>query len=407
MAAKSLRNAAIRGSLTVPPARRPWANVMLEPSVPRRRRWLIFLPFGLVVVLALGWSAIWYYAATAAETAIAGWREREARLGRVYSCGAQTIGGFPFRIEVRCREPAAELRNIEAPLALKISDVLVAAQIYQPNLLISEFTGPLALGDLGRSPDFTADWSLARTSVRGTPGAPERVSVVFEDASFNRVNDGQNHPLVSAKRFELHGRMSEPSGDQAVNELVLRLVAASAPWLHAAAAEPLDAEVSAVLRGLKDFAPKPWAVRFRELQANGGQIEIKSMRVQQGNTLAVGNGVIGLSPSGRLDGQLALTVAGIENLLPKLGIERLAPQVAPQVKGLEKLGPALGALEKLSPQIGNIARQQAGTGIAAGIGMLGEPTQLEGRRAIALPLRFANGAAFLGPIQLGQIPPLF
>jgi hypothetical protein len=381
--------------------------MMLELTVPRRGRWPIFLPVALVVVLALGWSAVWYYAAAKAETAIAGWREKEARLGRVYSCGAQTIGGFPFRIEVRCREPAAELRNVGAPLALRVTDVLVAAQIYQPDLLISEFTGPLTLGDLGRPPDFVANWSLAQTSVRGTPGAPERVSVVFEGASFNRVNDGQNHPLVSAKRFELQGRMAETSGDQPINELVLRLVAASAPWLHAAAADPLDADVSAVLRGLKDYSPKPWAVRFRELQANGGQIEIKSARVQQGNTVAVGSGTLGLSPTGRLEGQLALTVAGIENLLPKLGIERLAPQVAPQVKGLEKLGPALGALEKLSPQFGNIARQQTGAGIAAGIGMLGEQTQLEGKRAIALPLRFANGVAFLGPIQLGQIPPLF
>jgi hypothetical protein len=380
---------------------------MLEPSSPRRRRWPIFLPFALVVVLALGWSAVWYYAAATAETAIAGWREREARLGRIYSCGAQTIGGFPFRIEVRCREPAAELRNLEAPLAFKGTDALVAVQIYQPNLLISEFTGPLTLGDLGRSPDFFANWSLAQTSVRGAPGAPERVSVVFEAASFNRVNDGRSHTLVSAKRFELHGRMSDSSGDRPIIEVALRLVGGAAPGLHPAAGDPLDADVTAVLRGLKDFSPIPWAVRFRELQAAGGQIEIKNARVQQGDTLAVGSGVLGLSPSGRLEGQLALIVAGIEQLLPKLGIERLAPQVAPQVRGLDRLGPALGTLDKLSPALGNIARQQAGAGIAASIGMLGEQTQLEGRRAIVLPLRFTNGVAFLGPIQLGQIPPLF
>jgi hypothetical protein len=77
------------------------------------------------------------------------------------------------------------------------------------------------------------------------------------------------------------------------------------------------------------------------------------------------------------------------------------------VKGLDRLGPALGALDKLVPGLGNVARQQAGTGVAVGIGMLGEPTQLEGRRAITLPLRFANGTAFLGPIQLGRVPPLF
>ncbi len=324
--------------------------MMLEPSAPRRRLWPIFLPVALVVVLAFGWSAVWYYAAAAAEAAIAGWREREARLGRVYNCAEQTIGGFPFRIEVRCRELAAELRNSDMQLALKGTDALVAAQIYQPNLLIGEFTGPLTVGDLGRSPDFVANWSLAQTSVRGLPGAPERVSVVFDTPSFNRINDGRSHTLVSAKRFELHGRMADPSADQPITELVLRAVAATAPGLHAAAADPLDADVTAVLRGLRDFSPKPWAARFRELQAAGGQIEIKNARVQQGDTIAVGSGVLGLSPSGRLEGQLALTVAGIEHLLPKLGIERLAPQVAPQVKGLDRLGPALGTLDKLSPQ---------------------------------------------------------
>jgi hypothetical protein len=381
--------------------------MMLEPTVPRRRRWPIFLPVGLLVVLALGWSAVWYYAAAKAETAIADWREREARLGRVYSCGAQTIGGFPFRIEVRCREPAAELRSTDTPLALKGADVLVAAQIYQPNLLIAELTGPLMLGDPGRSADFVANWSRAQTSIRGTPGAPERASVVFETVSWSRINEGRNNMLAGAGRLELHGRMTDGPDERPIIELALRMVAASAPGLHPATGDPLDSDIVAVLRGLNDFSPKPWAARLRELQAAGGQIEIKNARVQQGDTLAVGSGVLGLSPTGRLEGQLALTVAGIENLLPKLGIERLAPQVAPQVKGLDRLGPALGTLDKLSPQLGNIARQQAGTGIAAGIGALGEQTQLEGKRAIALPLRFANGVAFLGPIKLGQIPPLF
>jgi hypothetical protein len=386
----------------------PETIVMYQPASPRRRRlWPILLPFALVVVLAGAWSGFWYYAAAAAETTIARWREREAQLGRIYSCGSQTTGGFPFRIEVRCSEPAAELRTIQTPLALKAKDALVAAQIYQPNLLVSEFTGPLMFGDPGRSPDFVATWSLAQSSVRGAPSAPERVSIVFETAGIDRINDGRNWPLVSAKRLELHGRWAGSPGDPAAVDLVLRLVGASAPVFHAAASDPLDADINAVLRGLQDFSPKPWPVRFRELQAAGGQIEVRNARVQQGDTVAVGNGVLGLSQSGRLDGHLQLTIAGLEHLLPKLGLERLAPQAAPQLKGLDRLAPALGALDKFSPGLGNIARQQAGAGLAASLGMLGEPAQLEGKRAVVLPLRFANGAAFLGPIPLGQVPPLF
>jgi hypothetical protein len=32
---------------------------------------------------------------------------------------------------------------------------------------------------------------------------------------------------------------------------------------------------------------------------------------------------------------------------------------------------------------------------------------LEGRKARAFPLRFVDGTVFLGPLKVGQIPPLF
>jgi hypothetical protein len=56
--------------------------------------------------------------------------------------------------------------------------------------------------------------------------------------------------------------------------------------------------------------------------------------------------------------------------------------------------------------LGNIARNNASS-IAAGIGLLGEQTQLEGRRAVVLPLRFTDGNMFLGAVPVGQVSPLF
>src|SRR6266540_3868075 len=78
---------------------------------PPRRRWRLALPLALVVVLALGWTGFWYYAATVAEQKIAELRARGARAGYRVDCGRQTIGGFPFRIELRCAELTAELRT--------------------------------------------------------------------------------------------------------------------------------------------------------------------------------------------------------------------------------------------------------------------------------------------------------
>ncbi|HYY38220.1 MAG TPA: DUF2125 domain-containing protein, partial [Xanthobacteraceae bacterium] len=67
------------------------------PTVPRRR-WMLFAPF-LVVVVAAGWSALWFYVAGRAEADLAAWRANERQAGRTQHCASQSIGGYPFRIE--------------------------------------------------------------------------------------------------------------------------------------------------------------------------------------------------------------------------------------------------------------------------------------------------------------------
>jgi hypothetical protein len=364
-----------------------------------RRRYITLLI--LIAALFGGWSWLWYYAAGKAEATIEGWRAREAKSGHVYACGLQTIGGYPFRIEVNCDHASALFGSNQPPVEIKTAGILIAAQIYQPTLLISEFHGPLTIADPGQAPSIVVNWKLAQSSVRGTPAAPERGSLVFDRPVVDRMTGGSQQNLLRAKRIEIHGRIAEGSAaNRPVIEIVLRLDHASAPDLHPAAAEPIDADITAVLRGLTDFSPKPWPVRFREMQAAGGQIDMAQARVQQGETIAVGSGSLSLNPSGRLEGQLRVTVAGIEPFLNSIGAQQMV-QASPTV---DKLA---GALDRLAPGLGNVARQQAGANISAGINLLGEQTTLEGKRAVTVPLRINDGAMFLGPIPLGHAPALF
>jgi hypothetical protein len=363
------------------------------------RRYALMLAF--VLALIAGWSLFWKYAADRAGALIAEWQAREAAAGRVFDCGSQTIAGYPFRIEVACAPVSAEFRNFAPPLDVKLPRILVAAQIYQPTLLISEFAGPVRVGAAGKAPELEAAWTLGRASVRGLPAAPERVSLVFDDPRLDHVAGGRRETWFEARHLELHARMAEPSADgKAGIETALRLEKASFGGLHPAAAEPIDAVVDTVLRGVKDFAPRPWRERFRELQAAGGRIEITQSRVVQGDILAVGAGALSLTASGHLDGRLRVTIAGLEQFLDKIGARQMV-QTSP---ALDKLS---AALDRLSPGLGNAARQQLGNNLGAGINALGEPATLEGRRAVSLPLRFEDGAVFLGPIPIGRTPALF
>ena len=358
----------------------------------------------LILFLALvgGWSYLWYYATGKAEVAIDGWRAREAKAGRIYTCGSQSIGGYPFRIELTCDKAAAVFRGNQPPVEIKTSSILVAAQLYQPTLLISDFYGPLTIADLGHAPNIIVNWKLAQSSVRGTPSAPERISLVFDQPVVERINGNDRQSVLKAQRIEVHGRLAGGSvTNKPIIETVLRLRAAAAPELHPAAAMPIDADITTLLRGLNDFSPKPWSARFRELQAVDGRVDITQARVQQGDTIAVGDGTLSLNTSGRLQGQLRVTVANIEPFLAAVG----TPQVVKNSPDMDRLS---GALDHLLPGLGNVARQQAtSSNLSLGINLLGEQTTLEGKRAVTLPLRFDDGSVFLGPIWIGNTPAMF
>jgi hypothetical protein len=163
--------------------------------------------------------------------------------------------------------------------------------------------------------------------------------------------------------------------------------------------QPLDADITATLRGFPDLSPKPWPDRFRELQARGGKIEVTKARVDQGDVIAVSAGTLGLTPRGGLDGELQVTIVGIEKVLKALDIDRIVSQ--------GNIGTALGKLDRIMPGLGQFARQNAGPGIVAGLGAIGKSTTLDGKPAVTVPLRFVDGQVLLGPVPVGRVPPLF
>jgi hypothetical protein len=341
------------------------------PSRSRTRQYVVLVL--AVLLMAGGWIGFWKYAANAAHENLENWRAREARAGRVLACGSQEIGGFPFRFELKCDGASAVLGGGQIPVELKAANVHIAAQVYQPTLLIGELTGPLTVGDPGRPPAYTANWKLAQSSISGLPEAPRRVSLVVSEPVITRAEPAGQ--VARADHIEVHGRLAEGS----VSERPVIEFAFEAKRFETAEGGPLlatttDGSIDAVLRGLHDFSPKPWPARFREIQQAGGRIEIRKMRVQQGDTIAVGAGNLAINPEGRVEGQLSLTVAGLDAFV-------------------NRMAAASG--------------QRVSMSISLGLGLLAGSKQVEGKPAIAIPLRVTNGAMMLGPLKIGEIPPLF
>jgi hypothetical protein len=398
---------------------------MSDFALPIRRRplWPVFIMPVLVLVAAVAWSAFWFYAASQVDRNVDAWRAREAASGRVYDCADRTVAGFPFRLEVRCSGVTVALTSqtagqaaTQTPVTARLGEILVVSQVYDPKHLIAEFTGPAVLSERGQQPSMVLNWRTARSSVVGLPGIPQRADIAFDDPALDRVAASVQAPLAHASHAELHGRLAEGSTlDRPLIETVLGLAGASIQDVHPLLAEPFDLDARALLSGLKDFSAKPWPERFREIQAAGGRVDLIQSRVAQGDLVATATGSLGLSASGHLDGELQMTVAGIEKVIPALGIDKMLDQGVPQAT-LDRLAPGvktqdvnnlMGALDRAIPGLGKIVRQNANVTVAAGINSLGKEAVLEGKKARAFPLRFVDGAVFLGPLKIAQTPPLY
>jgi hypothetical protein len=360
-----------------------------------RRRWRIVLPTVIVGIAAVLWTGGWFFAVSKAEDALGRWRAREAQSGRIHKCARESIGGYPFRIEVYCTDGSTELANLDPPLLITIPGLVAAAQVYQPTLLLTEYTAPLRIGPRDGKPQFIAKWRLAQSSARGMPSSQQRVSFAVDGLNVEQLTGGAI--LAKAQRMELHARLlSGTLRDNPVIESVIRLNGATVEGFHPLAAKSIDADIAGVVSGLRDIGKKSVQERLKEFQANNGRVEITKARVQLGEAIAIGTGKVGLTAEGHVDGQFNITATGLETLLPLLGLDKL---IMPR-----KGAGTLGALDRIMPGLGNAA---AGAGLMAALAVLGKRKVLEGKPAFALVLRFSDGAVFLGPLKVGQTQALF
>jgi hypothetical protein len=219
--------------------------------------------------------------------------------------------------------------------------------------------------------DYTIGWSLLQASLRGFPLTFERVSIAIDGVT---VKGAAEPPLGQARHVELHLRL-RPDTPQPVFDLAVQTDDATIPLVPALAQHAFDGDAQAVVRGLKDLAPKPFTQHLRDWQANGGRLDVTRLRFAQGEARALADGQLGLTANGHLDGNLRVMLAGLEQLAALL----------------------LGGSDQ--------ARAQAS--LLGGLALLAGRSEVEGKRAVALPLRFKDGAVFLGPLQLGRIPSLY
>ena len=352
---------------------------------PRPARLRIFMPTLALLLVMAGVGVVWAYLSWRASQEMDAWMQREADLGRTWSCPDRSIGGFPFRIEVTCSQPSftgvAEGQTLNGRLA----GIHTVAQIYNPGHVIVEADGPLAVTTSGGD-RLDAEWQLARASIQGKPGAGlDRFSAELSEPRVS-VSGPRGGMSLAAAMADFHIRRTpNRPAEEGAYDVASRINGATVPPLDTllGGAQKAQADIVATITQAEPLAGRGLPSELERWRAAGGRLQISTGMISHGARRIDLSGTVGLDDAHRPQGRLDVTVSGVDDMLARFG--------------LSGRGNALGGL------IAGVLGGRAGGAQAAEPA----PGAAQAPKGMVLPLRMENGRAFLGPLPLVALPPLY
>ncbi|WP_413989901.1 DUF2125 domain-containing protein [Labrys okinawensis] len=347
--------------------------------VPRRSSRRVFLPIILLAIVAIAWSGFWWYATSRVSTEMDRFIAKQAELGRQISCDQRSVGGYPFRIEVHCASPKVEGNRAGKAFSANLGEINAVAQVYQPNKVLLEAKSPMVLVDKdGDGVTVTSNWTSAEASASIWTSGPQNADMVIKGLTTTVDRGGQTQTMFDTANVEAHIRLAEganaaPGAYDLAADVDAKAVAPVDLFLGASS--PLSATFRGTITRI-DLQPMPMEDRLRDWAENGGTLTITQAQLNRGPSSVKASGMVGLETSGHPSGDLVVALSGV-------------PELADTLKQSGRVPASLTSL------------------LGVGLSMLGKPTNIDGKAAVEVPVKVANGKVNIGAFPAGKVPKLF
>ncbi|MBB4198813.1 hypothetical protein CCR94_09055 [Rhodoblastus sphagnicola] len=328
---------------------------------------------GVVTALALGLSLSWLVAAQK----LGDYLHQPAFNGVAFAdfCGGSEIGGFPFRLKLTCSQMKAPLKLGGGDLVFTADEVKGVASLWSPNHVVLSFSSPVALRNAGggfaklRHDGATFDFAwgfggLTEVAVnaRALDWRPEVIDagLAFNAQTLNFVARPSSRDGVASLRVEAD------------------VTGLTAPLLQSLLRDPGPNALTVSGDLFPLLAPRnDWRQALEDWRRAQGAARIDKAEWRWGALTARFDGVLALDDAHRLAGTLNIDARGAGPLAARLGLP-MAPGAANALLGA-LLGGKPSARDRDKP----------------------------GDDSIALTLRLAQGGAYLGPLHVGVLTPLY
>lgn len=223
----------------------------------RLSRWGLYGPFALFGVIIAGWAGFWFFARAQVEAGLDRFVTAEQARGVAWSCADRRIGGFPFRLEVRCADITQRRLVDGVDVTTSFGRTTIIGQPQTPGHIIIQAAGP-AVARFADGRRIELSWNDLQISRRVRQGALARFALEMTGPNLRLIDPAGAVRAANAAGLSVQARQA-PGGDGAPPSATIDLAVA------------LDSLVSADLDGLLGDAT-PAKLTLRGVIAEGARL---------------------------------------------------------------------------------------------------------------------------------------
>ncbi len=333
-------------------------------------------PILLLVTVAIGYPAYWFYAASLSESLLQNWIEEQRSNGFTVNHRPVERSGFPF--VVRLTLPAPEARNAETGFSWRSEKLQLELQPWDLRRLRLDALGPQQV-QFKPSQDvanFTANTTgFEGVAVIGDSGALTALSIVLKEVRLTESEQGQ---IMQSERILADIRRPDKppiTHTETAFEISLAAERINTAVLNA----PILGDTIANIRLKAEFLGPLDGDTLRNAvsswRQSGGTVEVHWLNLIWGALDLRANGTVALDPELRPLGALTADIRGYEEALEALADARFI-------------------------------RRDILPASRVTLNLLAKTSETDGRRVLTVPVNAQDGGLYLGPIKLAEMPVL-
>jgi hypothetical protein len=284
----------------------------------------LYAPWGLAVLLAVGWSLAWVWLSHQTAQRLDAGATRLRAQGWTVAWSARRIGGYPFRLDIdfdnlAVAEPSGW--GVVAP-GLKTE-----AYAWAPGRWVMFATAGLTLTRPGGGP-VQVGARLLRASAGDFGEHPPRISVEGQQLTFTPAPGAKPFPIVAADSLELH-TLAGPDDQGAVFVGLGRATVPPDGLVGLLAqGKPVDLKADAIFSHAGALVGRDWPSAARAWVHAGGALDLRQASVTRiGASVDAQSVALTIADDGHLAGPLTLDLSKAPQSLLVAGADQPIPPI--------------------------------------------------------------------------------